>query len=181
MRLASLVPPLLSGLALLSATGPARAIEGQWHVGGGIGAATFARTDTGFGPLLGIHAAYELDDMFDARLELSASRHQFADDLSTDFYGAALGFTYKVDVIEWVPYVGLLVGYYAFSSELRPAPLAQRELGIMVPLGLEYVPSSSWALGLQIAYHGFLSDPMDSLGDAPYVTALLRAEARFGR
>jgi hypothetical protein len=181
MRLASTSCALLWAMALLCTERAAGAIEGQWHIGGGLGAATFARTDTGFGPLLGIHAAYELDDMFDARLELTASRHAFTEGTSTDFLGAALGLTYKVDIIEWVPYFGLLAGYYAFSSELRPAPLEQRELGLMVPLGLEYVPSSSYAFGLQIAYHGFLSDPMDSVGDAPYVTVLLRAQARFGR
>jgi hypothetical protein len=181
MRRASMGPTLLLGLAGVCAASSAPALEGQWHAGGGLGAATFARTDTGFGPLLGIHAAYEIDDMFDARLELTASRHEFSPETRTDFYGAALGVTYKVDVIEWVPYIGLLGGYYEFSSETRPPPLEPRELGIMVPLGLEYVPSSSFALGLQVAYHGFLSDPMDSVGDAPYVTVLLRAEARFGR
>lgn len=166
--------------ALCLVTGRAAAIEGQWHVGGGVGAATFARTDTGFGPLLGIHGAYEIDDMFDLRLELTASRHELVEGTTTDFYGVAAGLSYKVDVIEWVPYFGLLGGYYAFDGDVRPAPLQERELGIMVPLGIEYVPSRVFAAGLQIAYHGFLSDPMDSVGDAPYVTALLRAEYRIG-
>jgi hypothetical protein len=172
--------PLFFALATMVAAPTAGAIEGQWHVGGGLGAATFARTDTGWAPLVGIHAAYELSDMFDARLELTGSRHDFIEEESTDFYGAALGLTYKVDVIEWVPYFGLLGGYYAFSNEIVPPPLRTRELGIMIPLGLEWVPSRTFAAGLQVAYHGFLSDPLNSVGDAPYVTVLLRAEYRIG-
>jgi hypothetical protein len=167
-----------AALALFAPAAPA--IEGQWHTGGGLGAASFARTDSGWAPALGVHAAYEISDMFDARLELTASRHSFADDTATTFYGGALGLTYKVDVIEWVPYFGLLGGLYRFSSEVRPAPLQQQELGIMVPLGIEYVPSRTAAFGLQVAYHGFMSDPMASLGDAPYVSLLLRAEYRWG-
>jgi hypothetical protein len=180
MRTPSWVAAALAGLAAVAAAPTAAAIEGQWHLGGGLGAATFARTDTGWGPLLGVHVAYELNDMFDARLALTASRQEFVEGTDTDFYGAALGVTYKVDVIEWVPYFGLLGGYYAFSNPVRPAPLQERELGIMVPLGLEYVPSLDLAFGFQVAYHGFLSDPMDSVGDAPYVTLLLSAEYRLG-
>jgi hypothetical protein len=180
MRLAKLVSAALIGCVALSAAREAAAIEGQWHVGGGFGAATFARTNTGFGPLVGVHAAYELNDMFDARLELSASRHEFVAEESTDFFAAAIGLSYKVDVIEWVPYFGLLGGYYAFSNEIVPPPLQQRELGIMIPLGIEWVPARTFAMGFQVAYHGFLSDPLNSVGDAPYVTALLRAEYRIG-
>lgn len=180
MGTAKWVAAVLVFAAACFASARAQAIEGQVHLGGGVGAATFARTDTGFGPLLGVHGAYELSDMFDIRLELMASRHVFVEGTSTDFYGAAAGMTYKVDVIEWVPYFGLLGGYYAFSNEVVPPPLRQRELGIMVPLGIEYVPSRTFAAGFQVAYHGFLSDPMDSVGDAPYVTLLLRAEYRLG-
>ena len=172
--------PIFVSLATLAIATPAAAIEGQWHVGGGAGAATFARTDTGWAPLLGIHGAYELSDMFDARVELSASRHSFVDETTTDFYAVDAGLTYKVDVIEWVPYFGLLGGYYAFNGDVWPAPLKNRELGIMIPLGLEYVPSRTFAAALQVAYHGFLSDPLNSVGDAPYVTILLRAEYRIG-
>jgi hypothetical protein len=172
--------PLSVAVASWLVSSSVEAIEGQWHTGGGLGTATFARTETGWAPLIGAHVAYEISDMFDARLELTASRHSIVEGVSTDFYGAAAGLSYKVDVIEWVPYFGLLVGYYAFSGRARPEPLQQRELGIMVPLGLEYVPSRTLAFGLQVAYHGFMSDPMDSVGDAPYISVLLRAEYRWG-
>jgi hypothetical protein len=164
----------------LSLSAPAPAAEGQWHVGGGLGAATFARTDSGFGPALGVQGAYELSDMFDIHLELSASQHSFVEGENTRFYGANAGFIYKIDVIEWVPYLGLYAGIFRFDGEVIPAPLQQTELGIGVPLGLDYSFSRSFALGAQLRYHGFMSDPMDSIGDAPYFLALLRAEYRWG-
>ncbi|MBX3128289.1 MAG: outer membrane beta-barrel protein [Polyangiaceae bacterium] len=160
--------------------GAARAAEGQWHVGAGLGAATFSGTGSGFGPALGLQGAYELTDMFDLHLELSASQHELAPATSTRFYGASAGAVYKVDVIEWVPYFGLYAGVYRFDGEVIPTPLKQTELGIAVPLGLDYSFSRSFAVGVQLRYHGFLSDPMSSLGDAPYFLGLLRAEYRPG-
>ncbi|HMR04340.1 MAG TPA: outer membrane beta-barrel protein [Polyangiaceae bacterium] len=159
---------------------PASAAEGQWHLGGGLGAASFARTDSGFGPALGVQAAYELSDMFDIHLEFSASQHSFVEGINTRFYGANAGFIYKVDVIEWVPYLGLYAGVFRFDGDVIPAPLQRTELGIGVPLGLDYSFSRSFAVGAQGRYHGFMSDPMDSIGDAPYFLALLRAEYRWG-
>lgn len=159
---------------------PARATEGQWHVGGGLGVASFAKSDRGTGPALGVHGAYELSDMFDAQLELSAASFSFADGETTRFYGVMAGLHYKIDVIEWVPYFGLYGGLFRFDGDLRPAPLQERELGIAVPLGMDYSFSRSFAVGAQLRYHGFMSDPLSSLGDAPLFTALLRAEGRFG-
>ncbi len=158
----------------------AMATEGQWHLGGGLGVGSFARSESGTGPALGIHAAYELSDMFDAQLELTASQHGFVEGETTRFYGALVGLTYKIDIIEWVPYFGVYGGAFAFDGAVRPAPLAEREMGIAFSLGLDHAFSRSFAVGGQLRYHGFMSDPLSSLSDAPYFTALLRAEARFG-
>jgi Outer membrane protein beta-barrel domain len=165
---------------LCAAPRDARGYENQWHFGGGVGAATFAKTDSGLAPALGVHASYDLSDMFDARVELLASQHDFVETESTRFYSVAAGIMYKVDVIEWVPYVGLTGGYYAFDGRVWPRPLQKHELGISVPLGIDYTFSRSFGVGAQLRYHGFMSDPMSSLGDAPFFTALLRAEYRAG-
>ncbi len=180
MRVPSSLMTAAAALAAVSWGPPASAAEGQWHVGGGLGAATFSNTDSGFGPAVGLQGAYELSDMFDIHFELSASQHQFVDGVSTNFYGVNAGFVYKIDIIEWVPYLGLYGGVYRFNNEVFPAPLKQTELGIGVPLGLDYSFSRNFAVGAQLRYHGFMSDPMDSLGDAPYFLALLRAEYRWG-
>jgi len=159
---------------------PASAWDEQWHFGGGVGVASFARTDATWAPTVGAHAAYDLNDMFDARVELLGSQHQFVDGVTTRFYSVAAGFTYKVDVSDWVPYAGILGAIYAFDGEVWPRQLKQRELGISIPIGLDYAVSHSFGLGAQLRYHGFLSDPLSSLGDAPYFSALLRAEYRVG-
>lgn len=159
---------------------PALAYEDQWHFGGGLGAASFANTDSGWAPAAGAHVAYDISDMFDGRVELLGSQHEFVDGQSTRFYSVAAGLTYKVDVLEWVPYAGILGGIYAFDGPVWPEKLKQRELGVSVPLGLDYTFSRTFGVGVQLRYHGFLSDPLSSLGSAPAFSALLRAEYRAG-
>ncbi len=168
-----------AGLVTLSAS-VALGSEGQWHVGGGLGGAAFTSQDSGYAPAANLQFAYELDDMFDVQLELSAAQFSFIEGTTTRFYGAMAGVTYKVDVIEWVPDFGLYGGLFSFDGPVWPAPLKKQELGIAVPLGLDYSVSRSFAVGAQIRYHGFMSDPMSSLSDAPYFVALLRAEYRWG-
>ncbi|MBK7585670.1 MAG: outer membrane beta-barrel protein [Myxococcales bacterium] len=160
--------------------GVARAYEEQWHVGAGLGAAEFVGSESGLAPMLGVHAAYDVSDMFDFRIELGAARHEFVDGEVTTLYSAGAGVVYKLDVLEWVPYVGILGGYYAFSGGRWPSHLKQRELGVSIPLGLDYTFSRTFGVGAQIRYHGFQSDPLSGVGDAPYFSALLRAEYRIG-
>lgn len=170
---------LLAALFALFPT-QARAYEEQWHFGGGFGVASFVRSDAALAPLIGAHAAYDVSDIFDLRVELLAAEHEFIPGEPTHFYSAAAGIVYKLDVLEWVPYVGILGGYYALDGPTWPSPLKQRELGVSIPLGLDYTFSRTFGMGAQIRYHGFMSDPMSSLSDAPYFTALLRAEYRAG-
>jgi hypothetical protein len=158
----------------------AAAYEEQWHVGGGIGAGKFIGSDIGTSPMLGAHVAYDVSDMFDLRLELGAAEHRVVESERTRHYSAAAGVVYKLDVLEWVPYVGILGAVHAFSGGPWPSHLKQRELGLSLPLGLDYTLSRTFGVGVQIGYHGFQSDPLGGVGDAPYFTALVRAEARLG-
>lgn len=159
----------------------AGAYEEQWHFGAGLGVASFPRVDGGLAPALGAHGVYDISDMFDARVELTASEHEFVPGRTTRLYSVAAGLAYKLDVQEWVPYAGIMGGYYAFSAEPWPAPLEETELGLSIPLGLDYTFSPSFGMGAQLRYHGFVSEPLGGIGDAPYFTALLRAELRLGR
>jgi len=171
--------PALLGAAVVASAGSAKAFERQWHVGGGLGAATFASGDPSLGPALGVFGAYGLSDMFDARLELTASRHERASGTSVDLYSASAGVAYKIDVIEWIPYVGLLLGYYRQAGE-DPTSGDRGALGISTALGIDYALSRSVGLGLQLRYHGGLNDVPTSLTDGSYYTGLLRAEYRWG-
>jgi Outer membrane protein beta-barrel domain len=167
-------------LTVLSSTRPASAFERQWHLGGGIGAAGFASGPAKIGPALGLHAAYGLSDMFDLRAELTGSRHVRDDGLGNlELYSAAIGIAYKIDILEWVPYVGLFVGSYVWGG---PGAYANTTafIGVSSAVGLDYATSRSFALGIQARYHGGLNDLPNSLTDGSYYTALFRAEYRWG-
>ncbi len=174
----SYLPAGAIALAVTVAESSAHAFERQWHFGGGLGAASYEGTDGGIAPALGLHAAYGLSDMFDARIELLGSHHTSANDESLDVLSAAAGVTYKLDVIEWIPYAGLFAGYYYFRGE--PEPEFRHDLALSVQLGLDYAWSRSFGLGVALRYHGFMLDAPSSFTDAAYFTGLLRAEYRFG-
>ena len=171
-------PALTLALALATLSRSASAFERQWHFGGGIGAASYSGTESGIAPALGLHAAYGVSDMFDARVELLGSHHSTTDDRSLDVYSAAAGIAYKLDVIEWIPYAGLLAGYYYFNGE--PAPEFRHDFALSALLGLDYAWSRNFGVGVALRYHGFMLDAPRSFTDAAYFTGLARAEYRFG-
>ena len=169
--------------ALLATAAPARAVERQWHAGIGLGAAAFtgARASA---PLVELFGAYGLNDMFDARLELSGSTHDFTKDGEaedrTQIYSALTGLRYNLDVIEWVPHFGVAFGYYRFSAGPLPDERFRNELGFEAEVGIDYLFSREVGAGVKLAYHGFLLDPPSSLGNTPMLVALLAVERRWG-
>jgi hypothetical protein len=172
--------PLLSALAVATLLAPrAFAFEKQWHVGGGLGVNAFADGESAAGPALGVYGAYGLSDLFDLGIEVLGSRH-VRDNRSFELVGISTGISYKLDVLSWIPYAGLELGYYRFLSETRPRALPENEAGLSVDLGVDYVLSPSVGLGLKLRYHGFLHDFPASLGDAPLFTGLVRAEYHWG-
>jgi Outer membrane protein beta-barrel domain len=173
-----LAPLVAAALVLLTAR-PAHAFQRQWHLGGELGFATFKGSASSFNPAATVYAAYGLSDMFDVRLELTASRHEFFPGEHTGVYSASAGLAYKLDVIQWVPYAALLVGYYRFGG-LVPLDRNQNELGASLAGGLEYEVSRSFGVGAEIRYHAFMGDLPTSLGDTPYFTGMLGAEYTWG-
>ncbi len=165
-----LLPVLVLGSPSLG-----RASEGQWHLGGGPAVQRFTGGETA--PALQGVGAYEWSDSFDLRLELLGAAPRLEPGALQA--SVAVGAAYKLDVIEWVPYFGLLLGYYELGSA-RPAPLAARELGLSIPLGLDYALSRQLVLGLQLRYHAFLSELPQTLGEASLLSAGLRLEGRWG-
>jgi len=168
---------LVLGASLLTAR--AHAFERQWHLGGGLGAGFFSDGDTSAGPALGLHAAYGLSDMFDLKVEGLAAMHSHQEE-SFQLLSGSAGLAYKLDVIQWIPYAGIQVGYYHLTGDVLPGNLSGHELGLSVDLGLDYAVSRSLGMGVQLRYHGFMNDPISSMADAPYFCALLRAEYRWG-
>jgi hypothetical protein len=171
---------LLSALAgAILLTPRAFAFEKQWHLGGGAGVNAFADGGSAPGPALGVYGAYGLSDMFDLGIEVLGSTHA-REGHNFQLVGISTGISYKLDVLSWIPYAGLELGYYRFFGDTRPAGLAENEAGFSVDLGLDYLLSPSVGLGLKLRYHGFLHDFPTSLGDAPLFTGLVRAEYHWG-
>jgi len=168
-----------SWLALALRSDPAAAFEREWHLGGGIGVAS-AASGYGMGPALGLHAAYGVSDVFDARLELSGSHHAYevADaEESSELLSVAALLSYKIDVIAWVPHFGAGLGYFHFT-ETPPTGSAFRrdDLGIALELGLDYAVSRDLGLGLGARF----DMPFNEIGAARYFALLLRGEYRWG-
>jgi hypothetical protein len=116
--------------------------------------------------------------MFDVRTELRGSRHgkDGADD--NLLLQASVGVAYKLDIIEWVPYLGIRAGAYHFTA--RPAAEADPDesyarsggmIGTM--LGVDYALSRAAAIGLELDYDTLLPE-----GGA--FGAVLRGEYRWG-
>ena len=168
-----------SSLALALRADPARGFEREWHLGGGVGLAS-AASGYGLGPALGLHAAYGISDVFDARLELSGSHHTYElgeAEESTEIFSVAALLSYKIDIIAWVPHFGAGFGYFHFTKA-PPADSAFRrdDVGLALELGLDYAVSRNFGLGIGAHF----DMPFNEIGAARYFALLLRGEYRWG-
>ncbi|MEO8904687.1 MAG: outer membrane beta-barrel protein [Polyangiaceae bacterium] len=159
----------------------AQAFEREWHLGGGVGLTAYPH-DYSAGPALGINAAYGISDVFDLKLELLGSYHGYSPSpkVPTEHaqpYSAIVGLSYKLDVLQWVPYGALLVGYQHIGGALPLGEPFRRDdiLGSFV-LGLDYEVTREFGLGASLRTDIRLSSP--SNGEA--FTPMLRAEYHWG-
>ncbi|EYF00296.1 hypothetical protein [Chondromyces apiculatus] len=168
-----------AGVALLSAA-PAEAFERQWHAGAGFGYAMLADPGTfpGFGGRL--HVAYGLTDAINALAEVDMATHpggQFF------VFGASTGATYVVDILQWVPYVGLTLGAYDLvrtgecGGGEGNVPCHDGRFAIGVPFGLDYAITRDFAIGVAGKYAILL--PSTEFPTS-YFTAYARAEFLWG-
>jgi hypothetical protein len=166
----------LAALAVSLAAPRARAFEREWHLGGGLGLA--AANGYQLGPAANLYAAYGISDVFDVRLELAASRHTLLhvpDATAPDnafIYGGKLALAYKLDVIQWIPYLALTAGYLRVTERVAPFTLGQPTVGLLA--GLDYAVSRNFGLGVAGSYD-YAFHP-----GAAYASGFLRAEYRFG-
>lgn len=175
MRTSRAISRILFPGLLLFGTRSALAFENQWHLGAGAGIAAQER-DPSLGPAFGIHGAYGVSDLFDARLELINSWHG-----SAPIGAALLGITYKLDVIQLIPWGGLAAGGYYFSDTLRGKARNQVEPGGAALVGLDYAWSREWGASLALGMH-FMPFIDDNRSPAAlrYTTFMLRVEHRWG-
>lgn len=165
-----------SGLmaAVACASAQAQAFEREWHVGGGVGVAD-GRGLT-LSPALSAYAAYGMSDTFDARVELTARGYHVGSSENPNALNAMAGVAYKLDILRWVPWVGVYAGYTAFLKAPREGlSYHQRDFALALGLGLDYAVSRNFGLGVTVRFDEALASQSDRTVDV-----LLRAEYRWG-
>jgi len=165
--------PLLFLLFALTATialalpARAHAFEKQWHAGASVGYAALIRTGAyhGFGG--GLHLTYGINDTFNFMAELDATAHPSGERV---MFGGGVGVGYVFDVLQWVPYVGALVGAADLASTALcgpgGVPCHDVRLNLMVPFGLDYQLSRSLSVGAAGRYQLMLgaTSPVHVIG-----------------
>lgn len=182
MRRSPAAPLTAAALALAALLAPSQAdaFERQWHAGASIGYALLA--DGGSYPGLGgsVHLTYGLTDAINALAELNTASHPGGDLM---MLGASAGAAYVLDILQWVPYAGLMLGAY---DSVRLAPCGSHgqpdchsaRFGISVPFGLDYTFSRTFAAGFAGKYTLLIPGAGD--GPGSYFTAFARAEILWG-
>ncbi len=161
-------PAFLPLVAILAVGGPAGAFEHQHHLGvdGGLTLLSIndkSTTDVGAG--VGLHYAYGLTDAFnfvaegesslvalDQKQDNRSSPHTRPSTVSS----AGAGVVYVLDVLQWVPYGGVIAeGYLLDGGTLTGGKL---EVGGALAAGLDYQINRSWAVGIAYRQHFMLPD-----------------------
>lgn len=159
----------------------ARAFEREWHLGGGLGATAYPHYYS-LGPVLGLNAAYGLSDVFDLKLEVLSGYHGYtpssrAATEHAEPFSAVAGLSYKLDVLQWIPYAALLVGYQHIAGQLPlGGPFRRDDALFGILFGLDYAMTRNFGLGASVRTDTLLSSP--SNGEA--LTMMLRAEYHWG-
>ena len=183
----------------LLASSRSEAFERQWHVGGSLGyTALMGEQQTRHGLGGGLHLTYGLTDALNLMAEINVSRHwsRLGEEL-VDAEGnvtgpaipvpgvvlasSAVGVGYVVDLLQWVPYIGALVGVadvidVSGTCGAAGAPCHSFRLDLEVPFGLDYSITRSVAVGVGGRYQLLIGGPGIEHG----LTGLLRAEYVWG-
>jgi len=172
---------VLCAAAACLAASPARAFEREWHVGGGLGVTAYPRYYSA-GPSLGLNASYGISDVFDLKLELLGSSHSYERSSGSpsehaEPYSAVAGLSYKLDVLQWIPYGAVMVGFQHVSGRLPVNEPFRRDDAIAAGvLGLDYAATRNFGLGASVRTDILLS----SVSEGQAFTMMLRAEYHWG-
>ncbi len=153
----------LAGAAALTAiaggTRPLHAAGAEeWEISARLGYASVrADGDRTAGTLTGIDVQYGFDAALAARLSLASSWHPVA---ATEAAPAGtlrastamVGMTYTVDVLRWVPVFHFGFGFVNTGGTAQARDL---RLGGEAGIGVDYLLSRKWALGILARYQHF--------------------------
>jgi hypothetical protein len=179
MRIRTALFSAAAGLAALFAVSQADAFERQWHAGAGFGYALL--TDPGTYPGFGgrLHLTYGLTDAFNALVEVDMASHPGGKIFAL---GGSAGAAYVIDILEWVPYIGLTAGAYdLIAAKTCGGPgegsCHTGRFALAVPFGIDYTITRSFAIGIAGKY-ALLVPAAEFPGS--YFTAYARAEFIWG-
>lgn len=165
-RRALLLCALLAAIAWLMPS-RADAFERQWHAGVSVGYLAMlgptAQPPHGFGG--GLHLAYGLTDAINLIGELDVSEHPAQ---RAFLAGGGVGASFIVDILQWVPHIGAIVGAYDVADPTGECSkyCHSLRLNLAVPFGLDYAVSRSLSVGVagraQVLLSGYL--PVTAIG-----------------
>lgn len=183
--------PSLLALALslgtTAAVTPAFAIERQHHFGLAPALAILSVKDKStmsVGAGGAIHYAYGLTDQWNLAIEASSAvvaANQTKDSETSPrnrpagVDHASIGAGYVIDILRWVPYIGVQGGLYRLSGGTMPDPLFLP--GVSVNAGVDYQFSRSIAVGVGGRQHLMLGK-LDTYPS--YTMVVLRIEYMWG-
>jgi len=131
-----------------------------------------------------IHYAYGLSDQFNLMIEASSAivaKDQQQDNPDSPRNRPAavdhgsVGVGYVIDILQWVPYIGLQGGVYRLAGGTMPSALITP--GVVLSAGLDYQITRHLAAGIAVREHMMLSK-LDTYPS--YLTAALRFEYMWG-
>lgn len=154
MRLTCLLA--LASLSSLLAPTPAAALdEPVWRLDAELGYAGYADERRYHGMFAGLETAFAFTDFWAIRGGYGYSLHRSKGD-AFDVHQASLGIRYQLDVFEYVPWVDLSPGFYAFAGEggVESSPL----FGFSAGLGFDRLLDPAWSLGFAARYHQLVGE-----------------------
>jgi hypothetical protein len=131
----------------------------------------------------GLHYSLALTDQFDFVTEAGGAVVDLNPivtptspvDRPSMLWNVDAGVIYKLDIVQFVPYFGVLAGGYVLTGGSLPS--AQVLPGGELAVGADYLLSRRWAVGLAIREHFLFTD----LGTYPsYLTVTARLEVNWG-
>jgi Outer membrane protein beta-barrel domain len=151
--------------AVVSFSSNGGAVESEHQIGIDGGMSMLVMSDkTDVGGALGAHWAYGLSDALNLMAEGAWSLVALGEKVQnvhtprtrpTNVGNVDFGISYVFDVLQWVPYAGILVGGYALLGGTIGSPTILP--GASAAVGLDYRLGRKWAVGLAFRQH-FVTD-----------------------
>lgn len=139
-----------------------------------------------WGPGLELDAAYDVSDSWQLRGTLAGSAHALCPsavagcERPTLRAAGSVGPLYRLDVIEWVPYGGPMIGYRWLGGGTVPESGAHHAGTIGWLIGVDYLLSRSTAIGAAARYDGDWVPSRGGLWETRHFNLALRFERRWG-